>query len=51
MSNIKHQIILGNCGNDINTDLISLPTEDSIYRADTTVLKADNTIYTADYNL
>ena len=50
MSDIKHQIILGNCGNDINEDLVPLP-QPPYYRADTTVLTADNTEITADYSL
>lgn len=49
--NIKHRIQLGNCRTDINSVTVTpIPGED-IYRADTTVLTADNTIFTADYNL
>ena len=48
---IKHRINLGNCENDINSDLVPPTVIDQIYRADTIILKADTTIYTADYNL
>ena len=47
---VKYRIEFGNCGDDINTDVMPTPVDGS-YRADTTLKTADNTVLTADYSL
>lgn len=50
MSDIRYQINLGNCREDVNDPIDpSIPSQ--FYRADTTLLTADNTNLTADYSL
>ena len=45
---VKYRIELGNCQNDINSDVVTIPSEPGLWTADSIIIKADSITATAD---